>query len=56
MDGRAWEGRFVYGGVDDVIAPRIFEKRTFGELYHVFAHLKKHHNAEMPFDPTPPEM
>ena len=24
------------------------------ELYHVFGYLKKHHNAEMPFDPTPP--
>ena len=24
------------------------------ELYHIFGYLKKHHNAEMPFDPTPP--
>ena len=23
------------------------------ELYHIFAYLKKHHNAEMVFDPTP---
>ena len=24
------------------------------EIHHVFGYLKKHHNAEMPFDPTPP--
>ena len=26
------------------------------ELFHIFGYLKKHHNAEMPFDPTLPEM
>jgi len=26
------------------------------QLYHIFAYLKKHHNADMPFDPTKPEM
>jgi hypothetical protein len=23
------------------------------EIYHIFAYLKKYHNAEMVFDPTP---
>ena len=26
------------------------------ELFHLFGYLKKHHNAEMPFDPTPPNI
>ena len=26
------------------------------EVYHIFGYLKKHHNAEMPFDPTEPEI
>ena len=26
------------------------------EVYHIFAYLKKHHNAEMVFDPTCPEI
>ena len=26
------------------------------ELYHMFGYLKKHHDAEMPFNPTPPTM
>lgn len=25
-------------------------------LYHMFGYLRKHHNAEMPFDPTEPEI
>ena len=26
------------------------------QLFHVFGYLKKHHNAEMPFDPSTPDM
>jgi len=28
----------------------------FTEVLHIFAHLKKHHNSEMVFDPSVPEI
>ena len=31
-------------------------KGHLDQLFHLFGYLKKHHNAEMPFDPTEPEI
>ena len=31
-------------------------KGHLGQVFHIFGYLKKHHNAEMPFDPTEKEI
>ena len=51
MDGGTSKDRHGRRSLNDELAPSLAQGRTF-ERGNIFAYLKKHHNAEMVFDPT----